>query len=81
MASQITARLKAGEEPSKAIATALAELPEVGGDEADGGAIAITCDGLIGWAHNSPNFAVAVVTDGMNEPHVSLAKTKEAAAR
>lgn len=78
LASQIMNRLKAGERVEPALATVLAELPRVGGDESDGGAIAITAEGLVGWAHNSPHFAVASIQDGMNEPGVWLAKSEEA---
>jgi beta-aspartyl-peptidase (threonine type) len=81
LASRIMNRLEAGEEPQPAIASALSELPEVGGDEADGGAVAITRDGRFGWSHNSPHFAVAYVDDRMNEPSVWLAKSEDTTAR
>lgn len=81
IASQVMSRLKAGEQPEPAIAAALSELPEVGGQEADGGGIAITRDGRVGWAHNSPHFAVALIDERMNEPRVWLAKSEDTTAR
>lgn len=75
-ASQIIGRLRVGEDPGEAIGSVLAELPEVGGEEADGGAIAIRADGRIGWNHNSPHFAVGLISDGMNEPGVWLARAE-----
>jgi beta-aspartyl-peptidase (threonine type) len=81
LASKIMNRLDKGEEPQEAIASALAELPQVGGEEADGGAIAITRDGRFGWSHNSPHFAVAYVNKGMNEPGVWLAQSEDTPAR
>ena len=81
IASQLMGRLKAGEQPEPAIAAALSELPEVGGEEADGGAIAITRDGRVGWAHNSPHFAVALIDERMNEPRVWLAKSEDTTPR
>jgi L-asparaginase / beta-aspartyl-peptidase len=77
LASQIIASLKKGESLELALTTAVAELPQVGGEEADGGAIAITAEGRVGWAHNSPHFAVALIRDGMNEPGVWLAKSED----
>ena len=76
-ASQIIARLRLGEEPGGAIEAVLSELPEVGGEDADGGAIAIGADGRIGWNHNSPHFAVGLISEGMNEPGVWLAKSED----
>lgn len=81
LASKIMNRLEKGEEPQAAIASTLSELPIVGGEEADGGAIAITRDGRFGWSHNSPHFAVAYVNERMNEPGVWLNKTEETTAR
>jgi beta-aspartyl-peptidase (threonine type) len=81
LASKIMNRLQHGEEPGEAIASALAELPEVGGDEADGGAIVITRDGRVGWSHNSPHFAVAYVGERINEPGVWLHKSEDKADR
>lgn len=81
IASQVMSRLRHGEEPEAAIEAALSELPEVGGEDADGGAIAITRDGRFGWFHNSPNFAVALIDERMNEPGVWLAKSEDSTAR
>ena len=81
IASKIMNRLEKGEEPQAAIASALLELPEVGGEEADGGAIAIDREGRFGWSHNSPHFAVAYVDALMNEPGVWLAKSEDKTAR
>jgi beta-aspartyl-peptidase (threonine type) len=81
LASKIMNRLEKGEEPGRAIASAVAELPEVGGEEADGGAIAITRDGRCGWSHNSPHFAVAYVDERMNEPDVWLSKSEDTTNR
>jgi hypothetical protein len=75
-ASQIISRLRLGEEPGKAIGSVLAELPEVGGEEADGGAIAIRADGRISWNHNSPDFAVGLISEVMNEPGFWLARAE-----
>ncbi|WP_205481457.1 isoaspartyl peptidase/L-asparaginase family protein [Sphingomonas arenae] len=77
IASAIMGRLEAGEQPDAAIAAAVAELPEVGGADADAGAIAITHDGRIGWHHNSPDFAVALIDSSMNGPRAWLRKTKD----
>jgi beta-aspartyl-peptidase (threonine type) len=63
--------------PEEAIASAVAQLPHVGGAEGDGGGIAIAKDGRIGWAHNSPHFPVALMTDGMREPRAWLKKDEE----
>jgi beta-aspartyl-peptidase (threonine type) len=81
LASKIIGLLGNGEEPQAAIEETLSELPEVGGEEADGGAIAITRDGRCGWAHNSPHFAVAYVDERMNEPGVWLTKSEDSTAR
>lgn len=81
LASKIMNRLEQGEEPQESIASALSELPEVGGDDADGGAIAITRDGRVGWSHNSPHFAVAYVDERMNEPGVWLSKSEDSIAQ
>jgi beta-aspartyl-peptidase (threonine type) len=75
VASQIMARLK-DQEPDPAIGDALAELPIVGGPEADGGGIVITRDGRFGWAHNSREFAVALINSQMNEPRAWLRKAE-----
>jgi beta-aspartyl-peptidase (threonine type) len=79
LASRIMARINE-DGPERAIADAVQELPGVGGGEADGGAIAIAKDGRLGWGHNSPHFAVALVTDAMNEPCAWLRKEAAGAA-
>jgi beta-aspartyl-peptidase (threonine type) len=63
--------------PDEAIRRAVEQLPGTGGAGADGGAIAIAKDGRIGWAHNSPAFAVAYVTDRMEAPRAFLNKDEE----
>jgi beta-aspartyl-peptidase (threonine type) len=66
--------LESGADMEQSIATSLAKLPGTGGPEADGGAIGIRKDGQIGWAHNSPMFAVGLITSEMDEPSVYLRK-------
>jgi beta-aspartyl-peptidase (threonine type) len=76
LASQVMASI--GEDgPEEAIRRAVAQLPGTGGAEADGGGIAIRKDGRVGWAHNSPDFAVAYVTSEMNAPAAFLKKDEE----
>lgn len=76
LAAQVMASI--GEKgPEEAIAKALAQLPHVGGAEGDGGGIGIAKDGRVGWAHNSPHFAVALVTSDMDEPRAWLKKDEE----
>jgi len=77
LASRVMARLEDGEAPEPAIAAALAKLPGTGGAEADGGGICITRDGILGWAHNSPIFAVAYMTGEMDAPRAFLRKDEE----
>ena len=74
LSSRVMAALENGEDPERAIDKAVAKLPGTGGAGADGGGIAITKDGHIGWAHNSPSFAVAMITSDMAEPKVWLNK-------
>jgi beta-aspartyl-peptidase (threonine type) len=78
LASRIMASLEDGEGMEQAIAKSVAKLPGTGGGEADGGGIGIHKDGTIGWAHNSPMFAVSYVTSEMQEPCVFLKKDEEA---
>jgi beta-aspartyl-peptidase (threonine type) len=61
--------------PEAAIAKAVEQLPGVGGG--DGGAIAIAKDGRIGWAHNSPAFAIAYSSADAPEPRAYLKKDEE----
>jgi beta-aspartyl-peptidase (threonine type) len=46
----------------------------VGGD---GGGIAVSAGGQVGWWHNSPNMPVAYQTADLPEPRVYLAKSEE----
>ena len=70
LASKIMHRLN-GLTPDQAIADSVAEMMRVGGD---GGGVAIDGTGRIGWAHNSPHFAVASVVEGDNGPAIWLRK-------
>jgi beta-aspartyl-peptidase (threonine type) len=63
--------------PEEASRRALERLPAVGGEDGNGGAIAIRSDGTIGWHHNSPQFAVALVTSDMDQPSAWLTKQEE----
>ena len=63
--------------PEEAIRKAVEQLPGVGGASADGGGIAIAKDGRIGWAHNSPAFAVAYARADAPEPRTFLSKDEE----
>ncbi|HEX8381079.1 MAG TPA: isoaspartyl peptidase/L-asparaginase family protein [Allosphingosinicella sp.] len=76
LAAQVMASI--GEHgPEEAIRKAVEQLPGVGGASADGGAIAIAKDGRIGWAHNSPAFAVAYASADAPEPRTFLNKDEE----
>ena len=77
LAGRIMASLEDGEELEQAIAKSVAKLPGTGGAEADGGGIGITKTGEIGWAHNSPMFAIAYATSDMAQPAVYLKKEEE----
>lgn len=77
LAARIMASLEDGTDMEQAIAKAVAKLPGTGGAGADGGGIGIHKDGRIGWAHNSPMFAVGFVTEGMAEPKIYLKKDEE----
>jgi len=70
LASKIMHRLN-GLEPDKAIRDSVAEMSRVGGDA---GGVAIDAQGRIGWAHNSPDFAVASIAEGDNSPGMWLRK-------
>ena len=63
------------EGPEAAIARALSQMSRVGGDA---GGIAIDRKGRLGWWHNSPDFAVATITDGSGEPKIRLNKEEDA---
>jgi beta-aspartyl-peptidase (threonine type) len=77
LAARIMSALDNGAEMEQAIAEGVARLPGTGGATADGGGIGIHKDGTIGWAHNSPMFAVGFVTEGMAEPEIYLKKDEE----
>jgi len=77
LAARIMASLEDGEGVEQAIARSVAKLPGTGGAQADGGGIGIAKDGTIGWAHNSPMFAVAYVDSEMDEPKAFLKKDEE----
>jgi beta-aspartyl-peptidase (threonine type) len=61
--------------PEGAIAAALGQMHRVGGDA---GGIAMDPSGRMGWWHNSPDFAVALIDSGMEQPLVWLRKEEEA---
>jgi beta-aspartyl-peptidase (threonine type) len=76
LAAQVMASI--GEDgPEAAVRKAVEQLPGVGGASADGGGIAITKDGRIGWAHNSPAFVVAYASSDSPEPKAFLSKEEE----
>ncbi len=77
LAARIMASLEDGDAVEQAIAKSVAKLPGTGGAEADGGGIGIAKTGEIGWAHNSPMFAVALVTKDMDAPSIFLKKDEE----
>jgi len=77
LAARVMASLEDGEEIEQAIAKSVAKLPGVGGAEGDGGGIGIRKDGRLGWAHNSPHFAVGYVTSAMDLPAAFLKKDEE----
>jgi beta-aspartyl-peptidase (threonine type) len=60
--------------PEPAIAKALSQMSRVGGDA---GGIAIDKSGRMGWWHNSPDFAVALIEPGMAEPGIWLKKEED----
>src|SRR5215218_2043444 len=63
--------------PEEAVRKAVEQLPGVGGASGDGGGIAIAKDGRIGWAHNSPAFAVAYASADAPQPLAWLSKEEE----
>ncbi|HLL29660.1 MAG TPA: isoaspartyl peptidase/L-asparaginase family protein [Allosphingosinicella sp.] len=63
--------------PEEAVRKAVEQLPGVGGASGDGGGIAISKDGQIGWAHNSPAFAIAYASGDSPEPRAFLSKDEE----
>jgi beta-aspartyl-peptidase (threonine type) len=80
LAGRIMASLEDGEDVEQAIAKSVEKLPGTGGAGADGGGIGIRKDGQIGWAHNSPMFAVALMTSRSAEPQVYLKKDEATAS-
>ena len=74
LASRVMQSLEAGQGAEAAARAFLPHLERVGGEA---GAIVIDAQGRIGMAHNSPHFAVAWMTDGMNEPHVALSQDEK----
>ncbi|HEX8240028.1 MAG TPA: isoaspartyl peptidase/L-asparaginase family protein [Allosphingosinicella sp.] len=76
LAAQVMASL-GRDGPEEAIRKAVEQLPGVGGASGDGGAIAIAKDGRMGWAHNSPAFAIAYATADSPEPKAFLSKEEE----
>ncbi|HZF95479.1 MAG TPA: isoaspartyl peptidase/L-asparaginase family protein [Allosphingosinicella sp.] len=77
LAGRIMASLEDGEAMEQAIAKSVAKLPGTGGADADGGGIGIHKDGTIGWAHNSPMFAIGYATADSPDPRVFLKKDEE----
>lgn len=76
LAARVMARIQS-DGPERAIEQAVEQLPGVGGADGDGGAIAIAKDGRMGWAHNSPAFAVGFASADTPEPEVYLKKDEE----
>ena len=60
--------------PEAAVAKALSQMKRVGGDA---GGIAMDRNGRIGWWHNSPHFAVALIDSAMQDPGVWLTKEED----
>jgi beta-aspartyl-peptidase (threonine type) len=75
-AAQIMAAIER-DGPEAAIAKALSQMSRVGGDA---GGIAIDRQGRLGWWHNSPDFAVALIDSEMDVPGVWLRKEEDLAA-
>jgi beta-aspartyl-peptidase (threonine type) len=77
LASRVMASIEHGQDVEASILEAVTKLPGTGGAGADGGGIGIRKDGQLGWAHNSPMFAVALLTSKMSEPEVYLKKDEQ----
>jgi beta-aspartyl-peptidase (threonine type) len=60
--------------PQVAIDDALHQMRRVGGEA---GGIVLNNNGEIGWAHTSPHFAVAYMTNSMASPRIYLSKQEE----
>ncbi len=69
LAARVIQALEAGRSPEDAVRASLDHLHKVGGEA---GGIAMGSEGRMGFAHNSPHFAVAWISDGMNGPRVQL---------
>jgi beta-aspartyl-peptidase (threonine type) len=79
LASRVMASVEQGQDIEAAILNGVTKLPGTGGAGADGGGIGIRKDGQLGWAHNSPMFAVAFLTSDMSEPVACLKKDEQIA--
>ncbi len=77
LASRVMASLENGKDIEDVIANGVTKLPGTGGAQADGGGIGISKTGELGWAHNSPMFAVALLTSDMTEPEAYLTKKEQ----
>jgi beta-aspartyl-peptidase (threonine type) len=73
LAAQVMASV-GSDGPEAAIGKAVSQLAGLAGD---GGGVGIAKDGTIGWAHNSPAFAVASITSEMDAPLAWLNKSEE----
>jgi L-asparaginase / beta-aspartyl-peptidase len=73
LAAQVMASINR-DGPEAAISKAVAQMERVGGDA---GGIAIDRNGQIGWAHNSPNFAVASIAQDDDAPGIWLKKDEQ----
>nr|WP_245215678.1 isoaspartyl peptidase/L-asparaginase family protein [Pararoseomonas baculiformis] len=62
--------------PQAAIEAAIARMGRVGGDA---GGIVLDRSGGVGWAHNSPHFAVGLATEEDGVPRIYLRKAEELA--
>ena len=61
-------------DPEKAAIQAIDALDRIQGEA---GLIAIDPNGRVGWAHNTPNFAVGLMRDGQEKPSIYLKKSEE----
>ena len=73
LAARVMAALPAGD-PEQVAAQSIEWLLRVGGEA---GAIIISRDGRVGWAHNSPHFAVAYATSEAEGTNVYISKDEE----
>jgi L-asparaginase / beta-aspartyl-peptidase len=77
LAARVMASLEDGTPIERAILKGVEKLPGTGGAGADGGGIGIAKSGEIGWAHNSPMFAIGIATSESGAPRVFLKKEEE----